>query len=77
MPGDEFTSEEEMRQYLRQAYAQDAEASLLWQLVRKIEDPVTPRNEKNRRRLHPLLLLLAALTILVLGTFLYFGVLRS
>jgi hypothetical protein len=66
-----------MRQHLRQAYAQDAEASLLWQLARRIEDPVTPQNEKGRRRWHPLLLILAALIVLVLGSFVYFGLLRS
>lgn len=77
MPGDRYISEEQMHQYLRQAYAQDAEESLLWQLVRKIEDPVTPQNEKGRRRFHPLLLTLAALIVLVWGTFIYFGFVRS
>ena len=66
-----------MRQHLRQAYAQDAEESLLWKLARKIEDPVTPQNEKGRRRFHPLLLTLAALIVLALGAFVYFGVVRS
>lgn len=63
--------------YLRQAYAQDAEQSLLWRLARKMEDPVTPQNEKGRRRFHPLLLTLAALIVLALGTFIYFGFVRS
>jgi hypothetical protein len=76
MPGDEFISEEQMREYLRQAYARDAEASLLWQLARKTEDPVAPRNEKGRRRWHPLSLMLATFILIVLGTFIYFGVLR-
>lgn len=77
MPGDQYISEEQMRQHLRQAFAQDAEASLLWQLARKIENPVTPQNEKGRGRLHPLLLMFAALIVLVLGSFVYFGLLRS
>lgn len=77
MPGDQYISEEQLRQHLRQAYAQDAEESLLWQVARKIEDPVTPQNEKGRRRFHPLLLTLAALIVLALGAFVYFGVVRS
>jgi uncharacterized protein involved in exopolysaccharide biosynthesis len=77
MPGDEPISPEQMRQYLRQAYEGDAEESLLWQLARKIEDPVTPQNEKGNRRLHPMLLMLAAFIALACGVFFYFGVLQS
>jgi len=77
MPSDEPIRPEQMRQYLRQAYAGDAEESLLWQLARKIENPVTPQNEKGNRRLHPLLLVLAAFIALVLGAFIYFGALQS
>jgi hypothetical protein len=67
---------EQMRQYLRQAYAGDAEESLLWQLARKIEDPVMPQNEKGTRRLHPLLLVMAAFILVMLATFIYFGALQ-
>ncbi len=77
MPNEEPIRPEQMRQYLRHAYAEDAEESLLWQLARKIEDPVTPQNEKGNRRLHPLLLVLAAFIALVFGVFIYFGVVRS
>jgi hypothetical protein len=77
MPSDEPITPEQMRQYLRQAYAGDAEESLLWQLARKMEDPVTPQNEKGNRRLHPLLLVLAAFTVVVLGAFFFFGALQS
>jgi len=77
MASEEPISPEQMRQYLRQAYAGDAEESLLWQLARKIEDPVTPQNEKGNRRLHPLLLVLAAFIVVVLGAFIYFGALQS
>jgi hypothetical protein len=77
MPSDEPISSEQMRQYLRQAYAGDDEESLLWQLARRIEDPVTPHNEKGNRRLHPLLLALAAFIVVVLGAFIYFGALQS
>jgi len=77
MESEESINPEQMRQYLRQAYVEDAEESLLWQLARKIEDPVTPQNEKGNRRLHPLLLVLAAFIVVVLGAFVYFGALRS
>jgi uncharacterized protein involved in exopolysaccharide biosynthesis len=77
MAGEEPIHPEQMRQYLRQAYAGDAEESLLWQLARKIEDPVTPQNENGNRRLHPLLLVLAAFIVVVLGAFFYFGALRT
>jgi hypothetical protein len=74
MAGDQYIDEEQMRQYLRQAYAGDPEGSLLWQLARRVEDPVMPKNEKGKRRLHPLLRMLAALALVVAGTFFYFGV---
>jgi hypothetical protein len=77
MASEEPINPEQMRQYLRQAYARDAEESLLWQLARKIEDPVTPQNDKGNRRLHPLLLVLAAFIVVVLGAFIYFGTLQS
>jgi hypothetical protein len=74
MASDQYIDEEQMRQYLRQAYAGDPEESILWQLARRVEDPVVPKNEKGKRRLHPLLLMLAALALVVAGTFFYFGV---
>jgi hypothetical protein len=77
MASDQYISEEQMLLCLRQAYSQDAEQSLLWQLLRKIEDPVTPRNEKNRRRFDPLLLKMAALIILGCAAFVYFWLLSS
>jgi len=77
MASEEPINPEQMRQYLRQAYAGDAEESLLWQLARKIEDPVTPQNEKGTRRLHPLLLVMAAFMLIMLGTFIYFRALQS
>ncbi|MGH9568495.1 MAG: hypothetical protein ACRD4F_02570 [Candidatus Angelobacter sp.] len=77
MAGDQYISEDQMHQYLRQTYAQDAEQNLLWQLARKMEDPVTPQNDEGGRRFHPLLLTIVGLIILVLATFTYFGLLRS
>jgi hypothetical protein len=77
MASEEPINPEQMRQYLRQAYAGDAEESLLWQLARKIEDPVTPQNKKGTRRLHPLLFVLAAFILMMLGTLIYFRALQS
>jgi hypothetical protein len=77
MAGDQYIDEEQMRQYLRQAYTGDAEESLLWQLARRVEDPVVPKNEKGKQRLHPLLFMLAALVLVVAGTFFYFGAVRQ
>lgn len=77
MAGDQYISEDQMHQYLLQAYAQDAEQNLLWQLARKMEDPVAPQNDEGGRRFHPLLLTFVVLLILVLGTFTYFGLLHS
>jgi hypothetical protein len=77
MASDQYIDEEQMRQSLHQAYSGDPEESLLWQLARRVEDPVVPRNEKGKRRLHPLLLMLAALALVMAGTFFYFGVVRQ
>jgi hypothetical protein len=76
MSHEQYLGEEQMRQHLRQAYSQKGKANLLWQLARKIEDPVTPQNERGKRRFHRLLLTLAALIMIVLSTFVYFGLLR-
>lgn len=77
MSVDQYIDEARMRQHLRQAYERDPEESLLWQLARRVEDPVMPKNEKGRRRIHPLLLMLAAVALVVAATFFYFGVVRQ
>lgn len=73
MPHSQHIHEDEMRECLRQAFDQDPESDLLWQLAQRIRDPGSASNEKNRRRLHPLLIIFAALFAVVLGTFLYFS----
>jgi hypothetical protein len=61
---------ERMRMRLQGFRAQDPEERLLSSLVRLIEDPLRPRTEDGRFRLNPILLLLAAILALAVGTFL-------
>ena len=42
-------------------------------LQRQLQDPIQPVNEKNRPRLHPLLLSLLAFGALAVAVFLYFS----
>ncbi len=59
-----------MRIRLQGFHAQDPEERLLSSLVRLTEDPLRPRTEDGRFRLNPVLLLLAAILALAVGTFL-------
>jgi hypothetical protein len=61
---------EQMRIRLQGFHAQDAEERLLSSLLRLIEDPLRPRTEDGRFRPNPILLLLAAILALAVGTFL-------
>jgi len=62
-----------MRERLRQFYAQDVEESLFASLLRRVEDPLKPRTENGGFRVNPILLLLAAVVTLAVGTFLSFS----
>jgi len=64
---------ERMRELLRQFYTQDIEESLLASLLQRVEDPLKPRTENGGLRLNPILLLLAAILALAVGTFLSFS----
>ena len=64
---------ERTRERLREVYAQDPEARLLANLLRRVEDPLKPRTENGGFRLNPILLLLAAVLALAAGTFLSFS----
>ena len=75
MTADQNITSEQMREHLREAFAADAEESLVWQLVQKTKDPLKPEDSKRKRR-HPMLILYIALILAVLGVFLYFGVFR-
>jgi hypothetical protein len=48
------------------------DALLIW-----LEDPLKPRDEHDRFRVNPILLLLAMVLALVFGVFLFFSVVRS
>jgi len=72
MLADKRISAREMRALLREAFAADPEASLLFQLSRRLQDPAVPRNESNRSRPHPLWMTLALILILIVLVFLGF-----
>ena len=77
MPAPRYIDEEEMRQFLLEAYRQDPESNFLWRMGQRFCDPVQPRNEKGRWRMHPLVLMLAALAAVALATFIYMSVVGS
>ena len=64
---------ERTRERLREVYAQDPEARLLANLLRRVEEPLKPRTENGRFRLNPILLLLAVILALAASTFLFFS----
>ena len=67
-------SEDEMYGALSQAFRGDPEQSLVWQLTQQVTDPLKPQDPRGRRRLHPLVLVLGILALIMLGTFVYYGV---
>jgi hypothetical protein len=64
---------ERMRERLQGFHVQDPEERLFSRLLRLIEDPLRPRTDDGRFRLNPILLLLAAILALAVGTFLIFS----
>jgi hypothetical protein len=67
-------TEDEMFASLEEAFKGDPEQSLMWQLTRKVRDPIRPEDAKGRFRLHPLVLALGLLFLIVVGSFVYFGI---
>ena len=63
-----------MYEALAEAFRQDPEQSILWQLTQKTRDPLKPVNEREGRRIHPLMFAFGILALIVIGTFIYFGV---
>ena len=63
----------EMCQRLRELSTQEAQEGVTRSILRRIEDPLRPRDENGRFRVNPFLLLLALLSVLALGTFLFFN----
>jgi hypothetical protein len=45
-------------------------------LLRLVEDPLKPRDERGRLRVNPILLLLTIVSALVFGTFLFFSMVQ-
>jgi hypothetical protein len=64
---------DEMRDRLIDCYTQDPNEHLGDALLRRVEDPLKPRNEHGRFRVNPILLLLATVFALALGTLLFFS----
>jgi hypothetical protein len=64
---------QEMRQRLREAFAQDPERSLLDRLKRKFLDPLQPEDEAGRPRIYSLWLILGLAALAAVGLFLYLG----
>ncbi len=65
--------EHEMRECLRASYRSDPEANSLWVVAQSTKDPGSPPDQKGKQRLHPLLIVFAALAVLISATFLYFS----
>lgn len=63
----------EMCQRLRELSTQEAQEGVTRSILRRIEDPLRPRDENGRFRANPFLLLLTLLSVLALGTFLFFN----
>jgi hypothetical protein len=61
---------------LQSFHAADPEERLMDAFVRQIEDPLKPRTDNGCFRANPILLLLAAVAVVVGGTFLFFSLAR-
>jgi hypothetical protein len=68
-----YITEAEMRELLRDAYAGDPEKSFLANVGRNVSDPAMPRDASNRRRIHPLWLIVGLVSLFVMAVFLYFS----
>jgi hypothetical protein len=62
-----------MRQRLNLFLADDRESSLVRRLFRGLQDPLRPTTPKGRLRPNPIVLMLAAVALLTIGTFLIFS----
>lgn len=62
---------------LRSFHAENRQEHLGDTLRGWMEDPLRPRTEKGKLRINPLLLLLALMALLAVGTFLFFGLVHS
>jgi len=71
------TQLDEMHDRLNDFHMQDPKERFFDALLRLVEDPLKPRDERGRLRVNPILLLLAIVLALVFGTFLFFSVVQS
>jgi len=67
----------EMHDRLIDSYLQNPKERFCDALLRLVEDPLKPRNEDGRFRVNPILLLLALVIALALGTFLLLSFVQS
>ena len=61
---------------LRSFHAKDQENRLAAALRHWIEDPVKPKTDEGKLRVNPILVLLTAMAVLTLGTFLFFSLVQ-
>jgi len=66
-------SRDQIRVELVAAYKSRRQDSFRELLLRGVTDPIQPWTEAKKRRFHPLLITAAVLTVLCLGTVLYFS----
>lgn len=69
----EYISLEEARARLLVAYSRAADGEFLETLRRPLTNPIAQRNDKGRRKLHPLLLVGAILLVLAGATMTFFS----
>jgi len=67
----------EMHDRLIDCYMQNPKGRFCDALLRLVEDPLKPRDEDDRLRINPILLLLAIVFALVFGIFLVFSMVQS
>lgn len=67
-------TEDDMFASLEEAFKGDPEQSLMWQITQKLKDPIRPEDTEGRSRVHPLVLALGRLFLIVVGSFVYFGI---
>jgi hypothetical protein len=67
----------EMRDRLIDCYMQNPKERFCVALLRLVEDPLKPRDEQGRFRANPILLLLALVLALDVGTFLLLSFVQS
>jgi hypothetical protein len=70
------TQLDEMHDRLMDFHMQDPKERFCDVLLRLVEDPLKPRDERGRLRVNPILLFLATVFALVFGTFLFFSMVQ-